>query len=121
MNMDDSAREALCARLTGTVSTMSAKDVYNKLNLVDTPFSEFHFKDMVAIFHLDGMEQWPSMLKDLRSTKQISNSPPPTCFSLVCFKPPAAVTSSPLSPTDETADERKVRIAHDKAREMLRS
>lgn len=54
-------------------------DVYKKLNLVDSVYSEFHFNEMVDIFHLPGMEDRPTLLQS-NSTKFL--------FSLVCFSPP---------------------------------
>jgi hypothetical protein len=74
-------KEVLSARLMD--------DVYKKLNLVDSGFSEFYFKEMVDIVNVPGMDQWPTTLETF-STKFL--------FSLVCFSPPNAKGSSQLRP-----------------------
>jgi hypothetical protein len=75
--MNISKTEYPCARLS--------PDVYKKLNLVDTGFSEFHFNKMKEMKNLPGMDLWPRTIEGVQ-TKFL--------FSLVCFLPPTASTSS---------------------------
>lgn len=75
--MNISKTEYPCARLS--------HDVYKKLNLVDTGFSEFHFNKMKEMKNLPGMDLWPRTIEGVQ-TKFL--------FSLVCFLPPTASTSS---------------------------
>jgi hypothetical protein len=93
--MDILKKEELCARLP--------EDVYRKLNLVDTGFSEFHFKKMVNIFYLPGMDQW---------LRTIITGSTRFLFSLVCFLPPNASTSSQRSSIQQ-------KIAHQLSLDML--
>jgi hypothetical protein len=74
-------KEVLSARLTD--------DVNKKLNLVNSQFSEFHFKEMVEIVNTPGMDKWPKTL-DAFTTKFL--------FSLVSFSPPNKGVSSQLRP-----------------------
>ena len=60
--MADQESEKLCAKLTGVVADVPADEFYNQFNLDGHSFSEYYFKDMMRIFHLPGMEQWPSTL-----------------------------------------------------------
>jgi hypothetical protein len=46
--------ELLCTHLLETV--------YNQLNLVDTPFSKFFYKDMVDMVNLPGISDRPKMI-----------------------------------------------------------
>ena len=61
------------------LSARPMDDVNKKLNLVDSGFSEFYFKEMVDIVNLPGMDQWPKTLETF-STKFL--------FSLVSFSSP---------------------------------
>jgi hypothetical protein len=60
----DSEKLSLGARLTGAVSGTSVETFYKNFNLIGTPYSEFPFKDMKQIFHLEGMDNWPEMHRD---------------------------------------------------------
>ena len=107
--------EKLCARLMGTVANKPADEFYNEFNLnKGTVFSEFYFKEMMQIFHFPGMELWPKLTtsEDLGTKKQ--GKPPPQIYlSLVCFRPPgfASSKSGPIK--------RRVKLAHEKACDML--
>ena len=54
----------LCARLTGNVGRVSADTFYDMFNLIGTHYSEFYSRDMLEIFHLEGMDQWLEMYRD---------------------------------------------------------
>jgi hypothetical protein len=60
--MADQESEKLCAKLTGVVGDVSANEFYSQFNLDGTSFSEYYFKDMQRIFHLEGMDHWPTTL-----------------------------------------------------------
>lgn len=97
---------------------MSAPTFYKKFLLVDTPYTEFHFKDMLEIFNLQGMDQWVEMyINPTKLMKEPEVQPPPICFSLVIFQPP---TQAPLS-SRQSATERRISAAHAMASEMIRS
>ena len=89
--------ESLCARL--------APEVYNKLNLVNCLYTEFFFKEMSHILHLQGMERWP-----MREPSQTNSSQ--LLFSLVIF--------SPLKDVPQQAASRsKITTARSLAQEMF--
>ena len=79
-------------------------DVNKKLNLVDSGFSKFYFKEMVDIVNLPGMDQWPKTFETF-STKFL--------FSLVSFSPPNKGVSSQLRPM------MRHQLAHKLSLEML--
>jgi hypothetical protein len=68
--MDYHESKNRCARLTGDVCSTSVESFYNKFNLIDTPYLEFFFKDMLEIYHLEGMDQWPAMCIHPQATKE---------------------------------------------------
>jgi hypothetical protein len=43
---------------------LSPQEFYKQFKLINSTYSEFHFKDLVEIFHLPGMEKWPNMMKE---------------------------------------------------------
>jgi hypothetical protein len=96
----------LCARLTANVSSLSPEEFYEKFNLINSTYSEFHFKDMLEIFHLPGMEQWPNTTEE---------TTPDLRFSLICFFPPS---SSP-TPSWPSLNEKRIAIAHSLASDMI--
>jgi len=73
--------EELCAKLTGVVADLPADQFYNQFNLDGHSFSEYYFKDMLRIFHLPAMDNWPKTLNNAvgKNTKMH--------FSLICFLP----------------------------------
>ena len=75
-------KEVLYARL--------ADDVNKKLNPDEFHFSEFYFNEMVDMFKLPGMDQWP---------KTLETSLNKFLFSLVSFYSPNRKVSSKLSPS----------------------
>jgi hypothetical protein len=86
--MADQESEKLCAKLTGVVADVPANEFYNQFNLDGHSFSEYYFKDMKRIFHLEGMDHWPTTLNTADGSKmQIQ-------LSLVCFSPIAAPTNN---------------------------
>ena len=106
--MADKEREKLCAKLTGVVADVPADDFYNQFNLDGHSFSEYYFKDMKRIFHLEGMDHWPTTLNTAdRSKMQIQ-------LSLVCFSPIAA-------PTDNSREAYLVSSAKEKVVKMFLS
>jgi hypothetical protein len=54
--------EELRAKLTGVVADVPADQFYNQFNLDGHSFSEYYFKDMLRIFHLPAMNNWPKTL-----------------------------------------------------------
>ena len=73
--------EELCAKLTGVVAGVPADQFYRQFNLDGHSFSEYYFKDMLSIFHLPPMDNWPRTLpSDGRKTAKMR-------FSLICFSP----------------------------------
>jgi hypothetical protein len=102
--------ETLCACLTEPVADKTADNFYEEFNLVSTSFCEYHFKDMIKIFHLEGMDDWSILNSQSSGTKGKNRLK--MCLSLVCFKPPS--TSSSQSVQDQ-----RVSTAHNKAKEML--
>ena len=89
-------KEVLSARLMD--------DVNKKLNLVDSGFSEFYFKEMVDIVNLPGMDQWPKTL-ETSSNKFL--------FSLVSFSSPNRKVCSKMTPST------RHQLAHKLSLEML--
>jgi hypothetical protein len=88
-NIHDLESEKLCAHLTGNVGKMSAELFYEKFNLTDKNIiSKYFFKEMMQIFHLPRMENWPKMtiVEDINE----KDTRPQICFSLVCFMHPSA-------------------------------
>jgi len=78
-------KEVLSARL--------ANDVNKKLNPDDPDefhFSEFYFNEMVDIFNLPGMDQWP---------KTLENPSNKFLFSLVSFSSPNRKVCSKMTPS----------------------
>jgi hypothetical protein len=68
------------------VAGMPALLFYEHFNLRGTySFSEFHFKEMIKIFHLPGMTEWSKLNSESSGTK--GKNRPQICVSLVCFKP----------------------------------
>jgi hypothetical protein len=106
--MADRESEMLCAHLTGVVGNKAADEFYKEFNLTSTSFAEYYFKEMIRIFHLPGMEDWPKL--------NIPNDSPPMSFSLVFFKPPEKSKSSSRSVL-----QRRVCTAHDMVLAMLSS
>jgi hypothetical protein len=75
----------LCVSFTADVLKMFSEIFYNKFNLIGTNvYSEFYFKELMEIFHLPGMDQWPDMVSNAQVAKE-EDSSPKICFSLVCF------------------------------------
>ena len=100
------ANNDLCRRLTEDVGAMSADNFYRLFNFTqkDQVFSEFTFEEMKQIYHLQGMEQWCSMLHGEKT--------PPIRLSMVCFKP--------LPPSLIFGKNRgRVEVATSQVREML--
>ena len=100
------ANTDLCRRLTEDVGSMSADMFYTRFNLTgdDQVYAEFNFQEMKQIYHLQGMEQWCSMLHvDLAS---------PIRLSMVCFTP---LPSSTLFGKNRS----RVRAATSQVRAML--
>ena len=114
--MDHCDSKKLCARLTGNVGRLSADSFYQKFNLIGTHFSEFYFSEMLEIFHLEGMDQWPEMHRDHLVNQQLEELSPAIHFSLVCFQPPIHATLSRQSTTDS-----RIAAAHAKASVMVHS
>ena len=86
--MGDSESEKLCARLTESVGDRPVDVFYQEFNLEKpTVFAEFYFKEMMQIYHLPGMEDWPNVMSRHSATsKQEGSRPPPKLYlSLVCF------------------------------------
>jgi len=114
--MGDSESEKLCARLTGSVGSHAATELYQELNLdKGTVFSEFFFKEMMKIFHYPGMEEWPKVLSSDNAETNKSQGKQSASFhmSLVCFKPPYDTKEKPA------LIKKRVKLAHKMAREML--
>jgi hypothetical protein len=106
--MADQESEKLCAKLTGVVADVPADEFYNQFNLDGHSFSEYYFKDMQRIFHLEGMDHWPTTLNTADGSKmQIQ-------LSLVCFSPIAA-------PTDNSREAYLVSTAKEKVVKMFLS
>ncbi|MCK7580961.1 MAG: hypothetical protein MZV65_38675 [Chromatiales bacterium] len=95
----------LCARLTANVSSLSPEEFYEKFNLINSTYSEFHFKDMLEIFHLPGMDQWPNTMEETTPDLQ---------FSLICFFPPSVP-----APSWPSLNEKRIAIAHSLASDMI--
>jgi hypothetical protein len=95
----------LCARLTANVSSLSPEEFYEKFNLVNSTYSEFHFKDMLEIFHLPGMDQWPNTTEETTPDLQ---------FSLICFFPPSGPT-----PSRPSLNDKRIAIAHSLASDII--
>ena len=96
--MGDSESEKLCARLTGSVGSRAATELYQELNLdKGTVFSEFFFKEMMKIFHYPGMEEWPKVLSSDNAETNKSQGKQSASFhmSLVCFQPPSSTKEKP--------------------------
>jgi hypothetical protein len=55
--MVDQESEKLFAKLTGVDADVPAIEFYNQFKLVGHSSAEYYFKDMMRIFHLQGMEQ----------------------------------------------------------------
>jgi hypothetical protein len=104
--MADLESGVLRAHLTGVVGKKTAAKFYEEFNLISTSFSEYYFKEMMEIFHLEGMENWPSL--------HSPDDSPQMTFSLVFFMPPH--TFSPRS-----VNHMRVSIAHDMVLAMLSS
>jgi hypothetical protein len=74
--------EELCAKLMGVVADVPpANQFYKQFNLDGHRFSEYYFKDMLRIFHLPAMDNWPKILINARGQKTKMH------FSLICFLP----------------------------------
>ena len=84
---------------------ISADEFYNRFNLDGHSFSEYYFKDMQRIFHLEGMDHWPTTLNGSKMQIQLS---------LVCFSPIAA-------PTDNSREAYLVSTAKEKVVKMFLS
>jgi hypothetical protein len=69
--------------------------------------TEFHFKDMLEIFHLPGMNQWPNTTKETTPDLQ---------FFLICFFPPGVP-----APSQPSLNEKRIAIAHSLASDMFHS
>ena len=95
----------LCARLTANVSSLSPEEFYEKFNLINSTYSEFHFKDMLEIFHLPGMDQWPNTMEETTPDLQ---------FSLICFFLPSVP-----APSRPSLNEKRIAIAHSLASDMI--
>ena len=67
------------------MADVPADEFYNQFNLDGHSFSEYYFKDMQRIFHLEGMDHWPTTLNGSKMQIQLS---------LVCFSPIAAPTGN---------------------------
>jgi len=89
-------KEVLSARL--------ADDVNKKLIPDEFHFSEFYFNEMVDIFKLPGMDQWP---------KTLETSLNKFLFSLVSFSSPNRKVCSKMTPS------RRHQSAHKLSLEML--
>jgi hypothetical protein len=94
--MGDSESEKLCACLTESVGDRPAGVFYQEFNLEKpTVFSEFYFKEMMQIYYIAGMEDWPKLMNACAATNKQGSKPPPKMYlSLVCFWPPCAIHSS---------------------------
>ena len=97
----------LCARLTADVSSLSPEEFYEKFNLINSNYSEFHFKEMLEIFNLPGMDQWPKTMEETTPDLQLR---------LICFFPPSVPAPSRPSP-----NEKRIAIAHSLASDMIHS
>jgi hypothetical protein len=55
--MGESESEMLCAHLTGSVGNLVEEEFYQHFTLdKGIVFSEFHFKEMMKIYHFPGMD-----------------------------------------------------------------
>jgi hypothetical protein len=89
--MGDSESEKRWARLSESVGDRPADVFYQEFNLGgSTVFSKFYFKEMMQIYHLPGMEEWPTVINVHPATNKQGRPPPKVYLSLVCFKPPGA-------------------------------
>ena len=111
--MEHLESKELCAHLTGNIGRVSADTFYKMFNLISTHYSEFYFRDMLEIFHLEGMDQWLEMYRD-PGVKQQPEEQSPIFFSLVCFQPPTPATSLQKLATDS-----RIAAAHAKASAMV--
>ena len=69
----------LCSALSSNVGTMSVQTFYNAFNLVNCEYKEFSFNEMRAIFYLEGMEKWHSVLDAHKEDDKVC------LIRLVCF------------------------------------
>ena len=116
--MGDSESEKLCARLTGTVANKAADEFYDEFNLErKAVFAKFFFRDMMQIYHLPGMEDWPKVLITPSATNKQGRPPPKIYLSLVCFRPPG----HEFFKAADASIKKRVKLAHAKARDMVTS
>jgi hypothetical protein len=110
--MGESESKTLCAHLTGSVGNLVGAEFYQNFNLdKDIVFSEFHFKEMMQIYHFPGMEDWPKVIPS-----QDSDAPTPSMYmSLVCFWCPSDKSEKSQPPLMNS----KASLAHKKVQEML--
>ena len=93
--MDFLKSEMLCARLT--------KDVWDRLTLRKTKYSEFFFKEMVEILPLPGIERWPETIQSAGDSRQQL----PLLFSLVIINPHDDATTATPSQSQKLAAKAK--------------
>jgi hypothetical protein len=98
----------LCRRLSENVGAMSAEIFYTRFNMTgdDQFYAEFTFEEMKQIHRLQGMDQWPLMLRvDCAS---------PIRFCMVCLKP---------LPSSDSLGKNRARVvaATSEVRKMLHS
>jgi hypothetical protein len=79
--MDRVEKIPLCSALSSNVGTMSAQTFYDAFNLVSCDYKEFSFNEMTAIFYLEGMEKWHSVLDAHKRDDKVC------LIRLVCFNP----------------------------------
>jgi len=116
--MGDSESEKLCACLTGTVANKAADEFYDEFNLErKAVFAEFFFRDMMQIYHLPGMEDWPKVLITPSATNKQGRPPPKIYLSLVCFRPPG----HEFFKAADASIKKRVKLAHTKAPDMVTS
>jgi hypothetical protein len=64
------------ARQTDDLSRKLLDKTYERLNLVHKNYSEFLFKDMLQLYNLQGMENWPKMVIHPTVNKSEKEDPP---------------------------------------------
>jgi len=69
--MDSIEKIPLCSALSSNVGTMSAQAFYDAFNLYSCDYKEFSFNEMTAIFYLEGMEKWHSVLDARKQDEKV--------------------------------------------------